>query len=236
MKWLKLVAGLLLLPFCVALARVLWDLLLAAQTHPDAMLPMPALALLAGLLCWVLIFTFFPQPVRSYIIAHEFTHVLWGILMGASIHRIRIRHDHGDVQLSKTNFLITLAPYFFPFYTVLLIVVYGGLQLFFDVSRYDKAWLFGIGATWGFHLTFTISALLQKQSDIRSQGHLFSYTFITLANLTGICLWVIAVTDVSFDYAIERGLQHGVSAWTFYTNQCLEILELLRSSLARLRH
>ena len=194
MKILKMLVGIGLLFPCVVLTQVLWDILLAARTSPDVFLPLPAVALVAGALLWVLLFTFFPQPLRTYVLAHELTHALWGMLMGARVSRIRVRANSGHVVLSKTNFLITLAPYFFPFYTVFVILVYAILSSFYDLTAYTLLWLGLVGFTWAFHVTFTLNALFQRQTDIQQEGRLFSYSFIYLANIFGICLWVIFVT------------------------------------------
>ncbi|HAS84422.1 MAG TPA: hypothetical protein DCS43_17570 [Verrucomicrobia bacterium] len=199
LKFAKWLVGILLLPVCVVASLVFWGLLQAvAQAHGGAtVLPVPALALVGGFGLWMVIFALFPSPARSYILAHELTHALWGLMMGASISKISVHDDHGAVVLSKTNFLITLAPYFFPLYTVLVIGLYYLLWLFYPVERYDLVWLGLIGFTWSFHLTFTVTALLQRQSDIRDQGRLFSYTVIYLANIIGICAWVVLVSSAS---------------------------------------
>jgi len=139
--------------------------------------------------------------------------VLWGLLMGASIARISVKEDRGSVVLSKTNFLITLAPYFFPLYTVLLIGLYYLLMLFYPVERFHLLWLGLVGMTWGFHLTFTVSALLQRQSDIRDQGRLFAYAVIYLANVLGICAWVIMVSDATLAEAAALSLAAGKTVW-----------------------
>lgn len=214
LKLFKFMLGVLLLPLCVVISRILWELLqAAARSDTSAYLPLPALALLTGFVLWVAMFTLFPRPVRSYILAHELTHALWGLLMGASIAKISVKEDHGSVVLSKTNFLITLAPYFFPLYTVMVIVLYYLLMLFYPVERFHLWWLGLVGLTWGFHLTFTVSALLQRQSDIRDQGRLFSYSVIYLANVLGICLWVVMVSDATFEDAVAMGQLAGQTVW-----------------------
>jgi len=214
LKLLKFMIGLLLLPVCVAVSKVLWGLLqAAARTESAVFLPLPALALLSGFVLWLAMFILFPRPVRSYILAHELTHALWGLLMGASISKISVKEDRGAVVLSKTNFLITLAPYFFPLYTVLLIALYYLLMPFYPVKQFHLIWLGLVGMTWGFHVTFTVSALLQRQSDIRDQGRLFSYAVIYLANVLGICLWVIMVSDASLAEAAALSLAAGKTVW-----------------------
>jgi len=214
LKLLKFMIGLLLLLGCAVVSQVLWGLLqAAARTETAVFLPLPALALFAGFVLWLVMFMLFPRPVRTYILAHELTHALWGLLMGASIAKISVKEDRGSVMLSKTNFLITLAPYFFPLYTVLLIGLYYLLMLFYPVERFHLFWLGLVGLTWGFHVTFTISALLQCQSDIRDQGRLFSYAVIYLANVLGICLWVVMVSDATAAEAAALGTDAGRVVW-----------------------
>jgi hypothetical protein len=211
MKLLKFLIGLLLLPPCAALSRALWDLVIAIQPESEWMLPSPAIALLAGLGLWLLLYYTLPRPVRSYILAHELTHALWGALMGADIFSIEVHHDHGAVELSKNNFVITLAPYFFPLYTTLTVAGYYGLGIFFNVEAYLLFWLGAVGLTWGFHLTFTISALMQHQTDIQLHGRLFSYAVIYLCNALGICLWVVMVSSVTLEMLISLLQEHTVA-------------------------
>ncbi len=234
MKFVKFLIGLPLLPVCVIASQTLWGVLESAQPPSASLLPAPALALFAGFALWIAMFTLFPNPVRTYIFAHELTHALWGLLMGASITKFNVREDHGSVVLSKTNFLITLAPYFFPLYTVLVIAAYSLLGLFYPVERFYLLWLAAVGFTWGFHLTFTVSALLQRQSDIRQQGRLFSYAVIYLANVTGICAWVIFVSGATLRDAAELAAVHGAGTWELMTATVQRLAPLVRE--LRLRH
>lgn len=196
MRLLKLLVGLLLLPFCYALARTVADLVLALRPPSVGDLPLSFWGLLGGFILWVFIYYALPRPVRSYVLAHELTHALWGALMGARVSDLKVTGKGGSVRLSKTNFLIVLAPYFFPLYTVLVILGFTLLhQAFFDLHYYIPFWLALIGFTWGFHLTFTISMLKQNQSDIEEGGKIFSYAVIVLFNLLGLCLWIIAVGE-----------------------------------------
>jgi len=203
-KFIKFFIGLALLPLCVAVSQTLWGLVMAIHPESELMVPLPATALLIGLGVWLLIYYTLPRPVRSYVLAHELTHALWGALMGADIFSINVSDDKGSVVMSKTNVLITLAPYFFPLYTVMTIAAYYILGIFFSVEKYNLFWLAAIGFCWGFHLTFTISALMQHQTDIHEHGRLFSYAIIYLCNALGICLWVIMVSSVTLEMLISQ--------------------------------
>jgi hypothetical protein len=212
-KVLKFFVGLLLVPFCIAISQTLWELVTAIRPESDALFPAPAVALIAGLGLWLLLYTTLPRPVRSYILAHELTHALWGAMMGASIHSIKVSAERGAVTMSKNNFIITLAPYFFPLYTVLTVAAYYLLGMFFEVEKYHLFWLGAIGLTWGFHLTFTISALMQHQTDIHQHGRLFSYAVIYLCNVLGICLWVVTVSAVTLELLIGLMQERTLVAW-----------------------
>ena len=182
---------------------------------------------MGGFIFWLVLYFVLPRPVRTYVLAHELTHALWGWMMGARVSNLRVAEDKGSVTLSKTNFLITLAPYFFPLYTVLTIVLFGVLGLFYAVEQYHLWWMGMIGFTWGFHFTFTISTLMQHQSDIRACGHLFSYTFIYSLNTIGIGLWSVAVTPATLERYVglfQRGL---ISSTTVFSDLAAGLLDWL---------
>lgn len=196
MRPLKFIIGILLLPACVAGSLTLWDLFTNVSGGSVRGLPIGTWSLLGGFFLWLLLYGVAPRPMRSYILAHELTHALWGTLMGARIVGMKVGKDSGYVKLTRINFLISLAPYFFPFYTVCIILLHTVLSFFFDLRPYAPVWLAWIGLTWGFHLTFTLATLRIKQPDVQAHGRLFSYAIIYLFNLLGICIWIVAVTDI----------------------------------------
>ncbi len=212
--------GLLLIPVCVASSMALYSIL--RETQPNTV-PPDAWWLLGGFVFWIILFFVLPRPVRTYIFAHELTHALWGWMMGARVSNLKVAEDKGSVTLSKTNFLITLAPYFFPLYTVLTICLFGVLSLFYAVERYHLWWMGMIGLTWGFHFTFTVSTLMQHQSDIRACGRLFSYTFIYALNALGIGLWTVVVTPAT----LERYVTHFKTALAGSSIVCRDVVTAL---------
>jgi len=147
MKVLRFGAGVLFLPVCWVLIRVVWDLLQILQPGDGSILPASGWALAGGFLCWVFLYLTLPRPMRTYVLGHELTHALWGWLMGAQVSRLNVSRERGSVTLSKTNPLIVLAPYFFPFYTFLVIVLFGVLALFYAVEKYALFWLGLVGFT-----------------------------------------------------------------------------------------
>ncbi len=218
MRILRFLCGLLLLPVCVAVTQTLISLIRASQPDSGSFAPVSALALGAGFLFWVFLYFAITPPVRTYILAHELTHALWGSLMGATVSSINISKEKGSVTLSKSNFLITLAPYFFPLYTMIVIIGYYVLSIFFDTRAWYLFWLGLVGFTWGFHFTFTISALMQRQTDIKEYGFLLSYTTIYILNILGVALWVVAVSNASLEQMMVFSASHmrttGLALWS----------------------
>lgn len=203
LRILRFVAGILLIPLCVAVSLAIADLLRSVQPESAGTIPPAVWALGGGFLAWLFLYFVLPRPVRTYILAHELTHALWGSLMGAKVFGLKVSRERGSVTLSKTNFLVTLAPYFFPLYTVVIILGYYILAIFFEVERYEWCWLAFVGLTWGFHLTFTISTLAQHQSDIRECGYVFSYATIYLLNAIGIALWIVLVSAATLEQMVD---------------------------------
>ena len=192
MRFFRFLVGVLLLPLCVAVTWAMVDVL----GHAHGKLT-DAACLLAGGSIWLLCWFFLPQPVRAYILGHELTHALWAMLFGGRAKNLRVTAKGGSVRVTKSNVLITLAPYFFPFYTILLILIHLLLRLFFDPVPFAAAWLFLVGFTWSFHLTFTLQSLMVRQPDILEYGRLFSYALIYLLNMLGLGLWIVCTTSVT---------------------------------------
>ena len=204
MRVTRVVVGVLLLPLCVGVSMTAAALLRSADPTCVELVPAPVLAMAVGFLLWLLVFFLLPRPTRSYVLAHELTHALWGHLMGADVLGIQVARDSGAVLLSKSNFLVALAPYFFPLYTIMVILAYYILAIFVPLQRYHAFWLGLIGLSWGFHLTFTVTTLLQHQSDIRAHGRLFSYTVIYFLNVLGLCFWIVTVSEATLEQMLER--------------------------------
>lgn len=203
MRALKFLIGLMLLPFAwvvvVATARLIGGLRLEEiGGHPQAVW-----WIAGGFFVWIFFFFTLPRPTRTYVLGHELTHAVWALLMGARVSKLRVNARGGSVTVSKSNWLITLAPYFFPFYTMLALALIFGLGLFIDLTPYQLIALALIGLTYAFHVTFTLAMLTLQQPDIQEHGRLFSYTIILLLNTLGLGCWFVAVAHPTLaDYAV----------------------------------
>lgn len=134
----------------------------------------------AGLLAYPVFQVLFAQPLRTYVFGHELTHALASLLMGGRIKRFKVSKSGGSVRLSKTNFLVSLAPYFAPLYTILLIGTYFVAGIFCPVARYHNIFLFCVGFSLSFHFALTVFAIKQRQPDITKTGVFFSMTIILI--------------------------------------------------------
>ncbi|HPK37945.1 MAG TPA: hypothetical protein PLH01_06655 [Kiritimatiellia bacterium] len=204
---LRFLIGAALLPLCVAVSLALLD---TVRSIPDTgvLLSPETRALLAGYFLWLGVWFFLPQPIRVYVIAHELTHAFWGLLFGARVSNLRVSSRGGSVRLTKTNLLITLAPYFFPLYTILVVLLYLLVGLFVRPMPFPLLWLFLVGLTWSFHVTFTLQSLMTSQPDIQEYGLVFSYTIIYLFNLAGVGIWIVCTTAATFDTFYASLLLH----------------------------
>jgi hypothetical protein len=224
-KFLKMLLGMVLLPACWAISVATYKLY---QLSGDAGLPdgFGAWALPAGFVIWVVLYFLLPRPTRTYVLGHELTHAMWGLMMGGRVGKIKIGKTGGHVELSRTNFLITLAPYFFPFYTFLVIGAYYLAGIWLEVEPYRAWWLAAVGFSWAFHITFTLHMLSEHQPDVREHGRIFSYVLIYLMNVLVIGVWMVLVggpriTTYSDLLAHEHAVVYNyaarqvVTAWVF---------------------
>jgi hypothetical protein len=227
-KILRFVIGVLLIPVSIAATRTVLLLVRAIQPHSASAVPPEAWGLIGGFVIWLILFFTVPRPVRTYVLAHELTHALWGFLMGAEVSGLKVSKEKGSVNVSKNNVVITLAPYFFPLYTMLVLAVYYVLSLFFEVQKYDPWWLGLVGFTWGFHFTFTITTLLQKQTDMQQYGYLFSYTLIYCLNVLGIGFWIVAVSAVTLKQMMKVFGSSTVHVWHLCRRSVELVVDLWR--------
>ena len=211
-NFLRLLVGLALLPMCWGVARAFVDALVAAA-GPTGWLGAESLSLIGGIAAFALCWMALSHPVRMYVLGHELTHALWGLLFGARPSDVRVSASGGSVRLTKSNMLITLAPYFFPFYTFIVIIVALITYAFFKPLPYLPLWLFLIGFTWSFHILFTLETLTQRQPDVKLYGRIFSWAFIFLVNLAIVLVWLATMTPLTFAELGQILLNRIVSAY-----------------------
>ncbi len=168
-KWCKTIVAVLLLPACVGALSTLW-LVLRASGKADTIWA----AALAGAGCWLAIYLLLPKPMWVYVFGHELTHALWTWLLGGRVKKFKASAKGGHVLVTRNNFVVALAPYFFPLYAALIVLVFVAGHWLWNWRPYIVWFHLLLGAAYAFHLTLTWHILKSRQSDIIEHGYLFS--------------------------------------------------------------
>ena len=146
---------------------------------------------------------------------HELTHAIFAWLTLHRVQGLKATWNSGGVMTfkGKGNWLIYLAPYFFPTLTVpiviYLLVVHGATPEWVDAL---------LGATMAYHITSTWRETHREQTDLKKVGFIFAFLFLPAANL--------AFFGAVFAFA-HGGLE---SSYQFLVNS-FQISEELWSSL-----
>lgn len=132
-----------------------------------------------GFLFYLLIHFLLYKPVFIHVMTHELTHLFWVYIFGGRAKKLEVSHSGGKVLINKSNFLISLAPYFFPLYTFGFIIIYLIARV--EFLPYIA---FFIGASLSFHIALTLYSLKTNQSDFSEDSNVFfSIAFIFLINI-----------------------------------------------------
>jgi hypothetical protein len=188
-KWLKTCIPIVLLPFCYGAVRALFRVVALTGQAGSIWIP-----LLGGMACWLAVYLLLPRPMLVYVFGHELTHVLWTWVFGGRVKRFKVSSKGGHVVVSKSNFLVALAPYFFPIYVMVVIGVYAVGDLSWGWRSYVVWFHWLVGVAYGFHLTLTWHILQTRQSDISSHGWFFSTVVIFLGNIAVLLLGLAFLT------------------------------------------
>jgi hypothetical protein len=173
---MRIFFGLLLFPFAISLTWNIFLLIIAlGDRATNSVLPF-----IGGVASYFIFQAVLFRPIRTYVFGHELTHAVAGLLSGAKLKSFKVTSKGGSVTLTKTNIWITLAPYFFPIYTVLAVILYKVLSRFLVIDGYYWIFIFVVGFTLSFHFGLTSFAVSQGQSDLKRFGKFFSSVFIVI--------------------------------------------------------
>jgi hypothetical protein len=215
-RWVKNIIAIFLLPWCAILTQTFFTAFARATIHQRLWTGAEFWFFSLGLVLWLIAFVGLPRPVIVYVFGHEVTHVIWVWLMGGRVSKFRVSGAGGHIVTNRTNFLIALAPYFFPLYSLLAILVYGIASLFVNVAPYGQLLYAILGITWAFHLTFTCWMIPKNQTDLSDHGTFFSLVFIYLMNLVLLSVLLVLaapqITFASFGENLVTNLR-GFSEW-----------------------
>jgi hypothetical protein len=181
-KFLKFLIALALMPL---LAGEVWTLIdLARRAVPEGQWAQTwFLSFAAGFLTWLVTYFILPRTMWLYVLGHEFTHAVAAMLAGGKIASFQVSAKGGHVITDRVNWWITLSPYFIPLYALLWMALWLSIDFYHPLTAWQPILYFGLGLFWCFHLTFTASMMHLKQSDLSSQGFVFSFVIIGLINL-----------------------------------------------------
>jgi hypothetical protein len=214
-KVCKALIAILLLPLCIGAGWTLWRVVRESGDADTIWV-----ATLSGAACWCVIYMLLPKPLWVYVVGHELTHAVWTWMMGGQVKRFKASSRGGHVVVTKTNFLIALAPYFFPLYALLVVAV-------FLVGHWALGWRghgvwfhLLLGAAYAFHVTLTFHVLKNTQSDITEQGYLFSAVIIFLGNAT---ILLVGIPLLTSRVSVVAALRW----WLGYTTQVFTALSRL---------
>lgn len=143
-------------------------------------LPKQSFAFSIGFIAFLVFWRVFKRHLQVVCtFEHEITHLLFGLLFLKLPKGFKVTmHEGGHVKLTGSNFLIYLAPYFFPTVSYLFLPL-----VFIFPPNYLPVFYAILGASLAFHLVSTWSELHLKQTDLQKSGILFSLLFLPVANL-----------------------------------------------------
>lgn len=150
-----------------------------------------------GILFYFALHIFFWKPIFLYVVSHELTHALWAKIFGGSVRDLSVTQRGGRVTVNRSNFLINLAPYFFPLYLLACL----GVDILAQPKFHPYILVF-LGASVGFHFVLTVSSLHGAQPDLIETGYVFSIVFIAFINLILVCAVLWRVDPKAFDPGI----------------------------------
>jgi Peptidase M50B-like len=143
-----------------------------------------------------------------YTLEHELTHALFALLTFNRITRLSAARGSGETEYEgRANWLISLAPYFFPTFCVLPLVA---LHLAVPAA---KTWLLGLlGITLGLHLHGTAQELHRAQPDLHRHGLLASVCILPGAMALAL-LVVLAAVPGQWQLAVNAAWGTAQEVW-----------------------
>ena len=130
-----------------------------------------------------------------YVLGHELTHAFFVIFHLGKVTEMKVSTDGGYIATNKSNILIALSPYFFPFWSVTLISVYGFLAWFDKLPQNSDIVFYGaLGMSWTFHLCWTLWMIPRDQPDLKENDTFFSLVFIYFANILTLSMMLCAAS------------------------------------------
>ncbi len=177
---LKTVAGLLFLPVVVSVSITFYRQFGSFESPWTDGQQYFMLGVIAYCFIHLLVF----KPSYIYVLGHESVHALAAWVCMGRVKSFKVNSASGSVTTTKNNIFISLAPYFVPFYSIVLAaLLYIANNTFLKDPVPYKYFLFLLVFTLAFHIIMTIDALKTKQPDLVRAGYLTSGIIIYVINV-----------------------------------------------------
>ena len=136
----------------------------------------------AGMLLWLLLGRF----LRFFhVFEHEVTHLVTGLFFFIQPRRLIASESGGRMEMYGNNFIVSLAPYFLPLISLVLMAIIPLLDS--TVNVYACAVL---GLATGYHIISNAQEFSLQQPDIQSHGRIFSTLICLCGNIIALGLVV----------------------------------------------
>ena len=197
---LRLAIGVISLPVIIPASKAFYTQL-SNIAFMDSKNP---LWFLYGAASYIIMHLFFFKPHFFYNLGHEGVHVLSTWLSFGKAKNLKVSDRGGSVQTTKSNFFISLSPYFIPIYTIIISLTYFFIAKFTDAAVYLPYFIFFIGFTFAMHIVMTAEALRVMQPDLIKTGYLFSLSLIYVLNVF-LAGFIISLIFAGFSFVDMAG-------------------------------
>ena len=166
----------------------------------------------------VLWFVVFKRVVGRWFltIEHELTHTLFALLTFHKMLIFTASNRGGYMQYHAKgggNWLITIAPYFFPTFSMIVILFISLAQAqYYDIL----VAILGYSLIYHIHSTYVETSL--KQTDIQEVGLPFTILFLPSANMFALIVVLSAIPydEIDFFFIMEQLYHYEISLWLDY--------------------
>jgi hypothetical protein len=177
MAWLKWPTAFLALAFLPGALLASIELLVQASLDPAITRFLMGFALYSVVWWW-----FFRRSRFAFILTleHELTHALFAMLTFHRVTGLRVTAFRGGHMrfVGEGNWLITVAPYFFPTLSMFLLVVAWVIP-----APLAGVVNFLVGGSFAYHMTSTLRETHPGQTDLQQTGMVFCLCFLPAANI-----------------------------------------------------
>jgi len=218
-RLLRFFLAVLSTPFLISVSYALYD-----ELGKVSSLGLNQKYFLLGAAIYLVVHIVFFKMNLLYVFGHELAHAVATIISFGKVKSFKVSRKGGEVKATKATVFITLAPYFFPTYSILLAIVWIIAGKFWQVDNFIYGFLFLLGFTLAFHFVMTVEFLKIKQPDLLKTGYLFSLVLIYLANIS-VAAFILSFIfpDVSFKSYLSTSYTFAKDVYVSFFNQLFSV-------------